>query len=554
MDFFKILNGGIGVSMSNFDRLWAKKFSGWPETELTGLLPLSFLSKGEALTDYRIYGTANGAGVATDNLFDKDNVNLINGYIDQNSTIIEAAYTRIVYIPCSPNTTYSVYKTATARFAMAWTENAPSVGATCSGRTTQLSITTGSTANYLVIYYYNSIYDTLTEQQIRDTIVIVSGSTAPSTYIPYGYKIPISNTSGVTENLLNPENVEKGRIDNGVVGYQSGTSALTWDNSTNRINYTTTIQYRGFVTEVFDVVPNSYYTLNYTPSDDTTIRIAFYNSSDEWLNEDIVVYYSTSRPYSITIPNDASKMRIAFNATNSGDHYIETPMLASGSTAPDHYIPHRYTSNYDLFIGESKLGEDEYLDYGEQKIYKRTENLVPPPASTRFEQNGIVVTYSDGVYTIENTASSSATAQIEMPLSKSFLIPYSIDNNGNGSISLFNDVSGYMSWGLLNENKGTVTTLTLSQVNYNSSSYSVGNVNCGFMKLYAYTLPAGTIKRVKPMITDTGEVPSAFIPYYNPTDPPAPLPTINTYKGENTLSSEESVGEVTIKGKIKETT
>ena len=66
MDFFKILNGGIGVSMSNFDRLWAKKYSGWPETELTGLLPLSFLSKGEALTDYRIYGTSEGEGVATE--------------------------------------------------------------------------------------------------------------------------------------------------------------------------------------------------------------------------------------------------------------------------------------------------------------------------------------------------------------------------------------------------------------------------------------------------------------------------------------------------------
>ena len=66
MDFFKILNGGIGVSMSNFDRLWAKKFSGWPETELNGLLPLTFLAEGSDLTDYRIYGTESGAGVQTE--------------------------------------------------------------------------------------------------------------------------------------------------------------------------------------------------------------------------------------------------------------------------------------------------------------------------------------------------------------------------------------------------------------------------------------------------------------------------------------------------------
>lgn len=40
--------------------------------------------------------------------------------------------------------------------------------------------------------------------------------------------------------------------------------------------------------------------------------------------------------------------------------------------------------------------------------------------------------------------------------------------------------------------------------------------------------------------------------YLLPTDPPAPLPAINTYKGENTLSSTETVGEVSITGKITE--
>lgn len=40
--------------------------------------------------------------------------------------------------------------------------------------------------------------------------------------------------------------------------------------------------------------------------------------------------------------------------------------------------------------------------------------------------------------------------------------------------------------------------------------------------------------------------------YLVPTDPPVPLPAINTYKGENTLSSTETLGEVTVKGRIKE--
>ena len=39
-----------------------------------------------------------------------------------------------------------------------------------------------------------------------------------------------------------------------------------------------------------------------------------------------------------------------------------------------------------------------------------------------------------------------------------------------------------------------------------------------------------------------------------PTDPPAAFPAIIAYAGENTLSSTETVGSVTIKGRIKETT
>ena len=68
MDFFKILKGGVGVGMSNFDRLFAERYGGgaWQLTTLTGALPLSFKSKGEALTDYKLYGTSDGAGVETE--------------------------------------------------------------------------------------------------------------------------------------------------------------------------------------------------------------------------------------------------------------------------------------------------------------------------------------------------------------------------------------------------------------------------------------------------------------------------------------------------------
>ena len=48
---------------------------------ITGVLPLTFRANGSALIDYRIYGTADGAGVQTENLFDKDAQDKENGYV-----------------------------------------------------------------------------------------------------------------------------------------------------------------------------------------------------------------------------------------------------------------------------------------------------------------------------------------------------------------------------------------------------------------------------------------------------------------------------------------
>lgn len=60
---------------------------------------------------------------------------------------------------------------------------------------------------------------------------------------------------------------------------------------------------------------------------------------------------------------------------------LKTFMFIKNSSLPETYIPHGYKipilntsgeqqSNYDLFIGDSKLYEDEYLDFSEQKIYR----------------------------------------------------------------------------------------------------------------------------------------------------------------------------------------
>lgn len=44
--------------------------SGWKFAVISGYMPLNFLSNGDALTSYRIYGTADGAGERTKNIFE----------------------------------------------------------------------------------------------------------------------------------------------------------------------------------------------------------------------------------------------------------------------------------------------------------------------------------------------------------------------------------------------------------------------------------------------------------------------------------------------------
>ena len=140
-----------------------------------------------------------GVKVSGKNLFDKDNANIIIGYPDAENVINAASSTRSVYIPCVPNATYTVSKTLTARFAVAFTDDIPSIGVAVTGRVqnnTSSSITTTSGINsrYIVVWLYHVDLDTATIKinEVLATLQIELGSTATS-YTPY-----ITDFSGVT--------------------------------------------------------------------------------------------------------------------------------------------------------------------------------------------------------------------------------------------------------------------------------------------------------------------------------------------------------------------
>ena len=129
------------------------------------------------------------------NLFDKDNANILNAYIS--STIINAATTRTLYIPCLPNTTYTVSKRGSVRFSWGETVLTPADGVAVQNlisytSATRISRTTLSDSNFLCIYYWlDGDTNTLTEQEVLDTIQIEYGN-KKTKYLPYGYSLGIT--------------------------------------------------------------------------------------------------------------------------------------------------------------------------------------------------------------------------------------------------------------------------------------------------------------------------------------------------------------------------
>lgn len=153
-------------------------------TNVDGVILQPQLQKGKVFTEYEQYNSivakSNGK-----NLFNKDNVNKINAYFSD--IIYGNSANRVLWIPIEHNKTYTVSKKLGSVFATAFTIDEPKVGTVLYERTAQHTSTNktmvNTSYNYLVVYYWAST-DTLSEQEILDSIQIEEGTIATE-YEPY---------------------------------------------------------------------------------------------------------------------------------------------------------------------------------------------------------------------------------------------------------------------------------------------------------------------------------------------------------------------------------
>lgn len=156
-------------------------------------------------------------GDRTKNLFDKNNANIINGYIQGNTgKIILGNSDLIAYIKCKPNTQYSFQRmqiidnkgrlrigtTQTIPIADMAVENFYYKGNSEYSTNKLDGYTTGANAEYLLFYFsqisgmsQNEIDTILSSIQIEENSIATS-------HEPYGYKIPINVNNSITNIYL----------------------------------------------------------------------------------------------------------------------------------------------------------------------------------------------------------------------------------------------------------------------------------------------------------------------------------------------------------------
>lgn len=185
MNFFEILyaqKNGAALPANFFDLLFAKSFT--PATEwgeYDGTLPATYSANGSMLADYRVYGSAGGAGNRTENLYD------ITTQIP-----VSVNSNKSGYIHVEAGTTYTMWhdKTDNIERALQICDSSKAVIAQVpiTPRVNSFTFNTNNSAAYVVI-----IYPAKSTQ-----VMFVEGSTAPSEYIPYGYEVDMSVSDGTT--------------------------------------------------------------------------------------------------------------------------------------------------------------------------------------------------------------------------------------------------------------------------------------------------------------------------------------------------------------------
>lgn len=146
------------------------------------------IEKGKVATPYSKFGEGNiNVTVSDKDIFDKNSAGTLQGYfIDTSTTIYSSSVSKCAYFPITPGKHYIVRKKEGKRFNIATTASIPTANMTIidnakninssnvQKQRTKLEITASNNANYLVVWYYSSDADTLSDAELFNSIKITT--------------------------------------------------------------------------------------------------------------------------------------------------------------------------------------------------------------------------------------------------------------------------------------------------------------------------------------------------------------------------------------------
>ena len=218
----------------------------------------------------------NNVTICGKQLFDKNNANKLNSTLNS-SGISTSQNAWLLYIPIIGGKTYTVSKVISARFNLCTTVDVPQNGVIISNYTSvptydSYTLTTPSTANYLVVYYFLNGTDTLTEQQILDSIQIEEGTEATpyEAYTSQTYPINLGNIELCSINGAE-DYIYKNNgtwYKHSVIGKVVLNGIESWSRASNGNNNT----YRFYITRPTNSMKNTInlYSNYFTPNNDYT--------------------------------------------------------------------------------------------------------------------------------------------------------------------------------------------------------------------------------------------------------------------------------------------
>lgn len=476
-------------------------FSVWGEYD--GILPAQYSANGDYLADYRIYGSAGGVGDKLLNLFDKNAKDTANGYEDGKvlrpdgtSPVVSGqdSYFTTEYIEIPNNATNLTLVMNSASFVSGicfYNANKEYISGVSNNSNTSPAVISCPTG---AVYFRTVVY-----KPYVDEAMVVAGSTAPAEYVPYGYKVPMGVRSA---NLFDI----------------SSTTANKYVNPNNgaEMNYTVGAY---MLSDYIDVSDVDTITVSSTVGDAVSssgAHLNLYDTNKNWVrgyNAYLAGPAYSKKTFTADV-FDVSYVRVDYAM-----QYLQENSLVAGSV-PLPYQPY-FNITTPIYIGDTPLSEDEYVDYGEQKVYRRTENLVGIFESV--EINGIRFKFDGARAYISGTASAViASNNANFKILKITLLA------GTYSIMEFRGqvqtgFGGWVMWAVSDNTRIAYsnTTFTLNEdtevyIGFYVVAGSVLDFSIGFV-----------------ILPESEGAITEYIPYYDPQDPPVPLPALPTVDGTN---------------------